>query len=189
MPLSRVYESFDPRVVGLQNTVAVNFAGNPALAIPIPANDRIVTSLQLVGPRLSEAALLNAGRLVGSQRSRLDVTKSRSSRVPLTPTLPNTADGKKSPRSALRRSAVALYLNRRLWPFTALNSWTGSLFTGLKSWLGLHLNRRQLRVLGGRLKGESPPHALTRVPNPLWRRTDIANGTPRNKTSSPKAAR
>jgi amidase len=56
----------EARVAGLQNTVAVNFAGNPALAIPIPANDRIipVTSLQLVGPRLSEAKLLNAGRLV-----------------------------------------------------------------------------------------------------------------------------
>jgi amidase len=56
----------EARVAGLQNTVAVNFAGNPALAIPIPVNDRTipVTSLQLVGPRLSEAELLNAGRLV-----------------------------------------------------------------------------------------------------------------------------
>jgi Asp-tRNA(Asn)/Glu-tRNA(Gln) amidotransferase A subunit family amidase len=44
----------------------MNFAGNPALATPIPVNDRTipVTSLQLVGPRLSEAELLNAGRLV-----------------------------------------------------------------------------------------------------------------------------
>jgi len=44
----------------------VNFAGNPALAIPIPVNDKRipVTSLQLVGPRLSEAELLNAGRLI-----------------------------------------------------------------------------------------------------------------------------
>ncbi len=49
-----------------QNTVAVNFAGNPALALPIPLRDAdvAVTSLQLIGPRLSEAALLNAGRLV-----------------------------------------------------------------------------------------------------------------------------
>jgi amidase len=56
----------EARVAGLQNTVAVNFAGNPALAIPISVNDRTipVTSLQLVGPRLSEAELLNAGRLV-----------------------------------------------------------------------------------------------------------------------------
>jgi hypothetical protein len=33
-------------------------------------------------------------------------------------------------------TAVALYLNRRLWPLTALNSWTGSLSTGFNS--GLH---------------------------------------------------
>jgi hypothetical protein len=46
---------------------------------------------------------------------------------------------------------VALHLNRRLWSFTALNSWTGSLSTGFKSWLELYLNRRQPRftfVLG-----------------------------------------
>lgn len=56
----------EARVLGLQNTVAVNFAGNPALALPIPLRDEkvIVTSLQLIGPRLSEAQLLNAGRLV-----------------------------------------------------------------------------------------------------------------------------
>ena len=49
-----------------QNTVAVNFAGNPALALPIPLQDAevAVTSLQLIGPRLGEAELLNAGRLV-----------------------------------------------------------------------------------------------------------------------------
>jgi amidase len=62
---------FEAQMLGLQNTVAVNFAGNPALAIPIPLNDKIVpaTSLQLVGPRLSEARLLNAGRLIEAQRS------------------------------------------------------------------------------------------------------------------------
>jgi amidase len=50
----------------LQNTVAVNFAGNPALAMPIPLHDAnvSVTSLQLIGPWQSEAQLLNAGRLV-----------------------------------------------------------------------------------------------------------------------------
>ena len=46
---------------------------------------------------------------------------------------------------ATAAARVALYLNRRLWPFTALNSWTGSLFGGFKSWLELHLNRRQPR--------------------------------------------
>jgi Asp-tRNA(Asn)/Glu-tRNA(Gln) amidotransferase A subunit family amidase len=50
--------------------VAVNFAGNPALAIPVPVNDKSVplTSLQLIGPRRSEAELLNAGRLIESNR-------------------------------------------------------------------------------------------------------------------------
>jgi len=53
-------------VLDMQNTVAVNFAGNPALAMPIPVrNERVpVTSLQLVAPRLAEAELLNVGRLV-----------------------------------------------------------------------------------------------------------------------------
>jgi amidase len=63
----------EARVLNMQNTVAVNFAGNPALAIPIPvAHESVpVTSLQLVGPRLSEAALLNAGRLIEAERPRL----------------------------------------------------------------------------------------------------------------------
>ena len=59
---------FEWMVFNSQNTVGVNFAGNPALAIPIPMPPRgkytPVTSLQLVGPRLSEAELLNAGRLL-----------------------------------------------------------------------------------------------------------------------------
>jgi amidase len=59
---------FELRVFDMQNTVAVNYSGNPALAVPIkmPARGKTtpVTSLQLVGPRLSEAALLNAGRLL-----------------------------------------------------------------------------------------------------------------------------
>ncbi|MBV9297983.1 MAG: amidase, partial [Verrucomicrobia bacterium] len=66
IPLIGITALLEARVLNLQNTVPVNFAGNPALAIPIPVNDRAVpvTSLQLVGPRLSEAELLNAGRLV-----------------------------------------------------------------------------------------------------------------------------
>jgi len=59
---------FEWRVFDMQNTVAVNFAGNPALALPIkmpPRGKSIpITSLQLIGPRLSEAKLLNAGRLL-----------------------------------------------------------------------------------------------------------------------------
>lgn len=59
---------FELRVFGMQNTVGVNYAGNPALAVPIPlpARKKIVpvTSLQLIGRPLGEAELLNAGRLI-----------------------------------------------------------------------------------------------------------------------------
>ena len=66
VPLFGLSAAFEALVLGSQNTVAVNLAGNPALAVPIPVDDKHVhvSSLQLVGPRLSEAALLNAGRLV-----------------------------------------------------------------------------------------------------------------------------
>jgi Asp-tRNA(Asn)/Glu-tRNA(Gln) amidotransferase A subunit family amidase len=52
--------------VATLDMAAVNLAGNPALAIPIPLPGKAVsvTSLQIVGPRLSEAKLLNAGRLI-----------------------------------------------------------------------------------------------------------------------------
>jgi amidase len=64
---------FEAAMLGLQNTVAVNYAGNPALAIPVPLEDKTIpaTSLQLVGPRLSEAQLLNAGRLIEASVQRL----------------------------------------------------------------------------------------------------------------------
>lgn len=57
---------FEGLVLGLQNTVPVNYAGNPAIAIPIPLGGRgfPVTSLQLIGPDLSEAGLVNAARLL-----------------------------------------------------------------------------------------------------------------------------
>ena len=60
--------AFEALVLEVQNTEPVNLAGNPALAvpIPIPGKDGEVTSLQLVGPHLSEAELLNAGRLLES---------------------------------------------------------------------------------------------------------------------------
>lgn len=65
--------AFELLVFNLQNTLAVNFAGNPAVAIPVPMPMKedtlpMVTSLQLIGPRLSEAQLLNAGRLLESKR-------------------------------------------------------------------------------------------------------------------------
>jgi len=57
---------FEALVLTLENTAAVNFAGNPALAMPVPVDDKDIpaTSLQLIGPRLSEPRLLSAGRLV-----------------------------------------------------------------------------------------------------------------------------
>lgn len=57
---------FEALMLDLQNTVAVNFAGNPALAVPVPLHRGGValTSLQLIGPPRSEAGLLNAGRIV-----------------------------------------------------------------------------------------------------------------------------
>ena len=56
----------EARILGIQNTVAVNYAGNPALAVPVRLRHGSVhlTSLQFVGPNRSEAELLNAGRLV-----------------------------------------------------------------------------------------------------------------------------
>lgn len=60
-------------VLNVQNTVPVNLAGNPALAVPVPLNHEHfpVTSLQLIGPRLSEAELLNAGRIVEASVERI----------------------------------------------------------------------------------------------------------------------
>ena len=57
---------FEAQMLSIQNTTPVNLAGNPALAVPVPVEDRAVpeASLQLIGPAFSEARLLNAGRLV-----------------------------------------------------------------------------------------------------------------------------
>jgi amidase len=65
----RMPAAFESMVLAMQNTVAVNYAGNPALAIPVPLDrgDFPVTSLQLIGPPNSEARLLNIGRLVQSK--------------------------------------------------------------------------------------------------------------------------
>ncbi|MDQ3200094.1 MAG: hypothetical protein M3Q46_13090 [Verrucomicrobiota bacterium] len=66
IPLFGSSAVLEARVLALQNASAVNLAGNPALAIPIPIENASVpvTSLQLVGRRNGEAQLLNAGRLV-----------------------------------------------------------------------------------------------------------------------------
>ncbi|RBP46553.1 Asp-tRNA(Asn)/Glu-tRNA(Gln) amidotransferase A subunit family amidase [Roseimicrobium gellanilyticum] len=57
---------FEAKFIKIQNTVAVNYAGVPAVAIPVPLHKSgafPVTSVQFVGPANSEAALLNIGRL------------------------------------------------------------------------------------------------------------------------------
>lgn len=58
---------FEARFLEIQNTVAVNYAGVPAVAIPVPLPKSApfpVTSVQFIGPANSEAALLNIGRFV-----------------------------------------------------------------------------------------------------------------------------
>ncbi len=57
---------FEARVLAMQNTVAVNYAGNPAIAIPIPLGRGMPTSVQLIGRNFSEAQLINAARLLTS---------------------------------------------------------------------------------------------------------------------------
>jgi Asp-tRNA(Asn)/Glu-tRNA(Gln) amidotransferase A subunit family amidase len=63
---------FEAAFFDVQNTVAVNYAGNPAVAIPVPVKGKgkrvTMTSLQLIGPRLSEAQLVNAARIIESGR-------------------------------------------------------------------------------------------------------------------------
>ena len=57
---------FEGQILRIQNTVAVNYAGVPALPCPFLCrkSDFPVTSIQLIGPANSEAALLNIGRLI-----------------------------------------------------------------------------------------------------------------------------
>ena len=57
---------FEAKFLNIQNTVAVNYAGVPALALPVPlpGGNFPVASLQLIGPPNSEAELLNIGRFV-----------------------------------------------------------------------------------------------------------------------------
>ncbi|HSJ01355.1 MAG TPA: amidase [Verrucomicrobium sp.] len=57
---------FEAKFMKIQCTMAPSYAGVPALAVPVPmvGSDFPVTSMQIVGPMNSEAALLNIGRLV-----------------------------------------------------------------------------------------------------------------------------
>jgi amidase len=52
-------------------TLPVNLAGVPALAIPVPTSEALPASLQLIGPRRSEEALLAAGLALESALSTL----------------------------------------------------------------------------------------------------------------------
>jgi amidase len=45
-------------------TNPVNLAGNPALALPVPSQDRLPASLQLIGPANSEAMLLATAAII-----------------------------------------------------------------------------------------------------------------------------
>ncbi len=69
---------FEQQVFDLQNTMAVNFAGNPALAIPVPIQNQQVpvTSLQLVGPKLSEAKLINVARMIDGKHETARIARS-----------------------------------------------------------------------------------------------------------------
>lgn len=62
--------AYEALVLASQNTVAVNYGGNPALALPIPVEDPEIplTSVQLIGPTRGEAALLHAGRFIEQTR-------------------------------------------------------------------------------------------------------------------------
>src|ERR1700704_1393350 len=91
IPLIGRIAILEARVLGLQNTVPVNFAGNPALAIPIPILDKgaSITSLQLVGAPLSEAELLNAGRLIEAERQTRGVSRLTHSLPSISQSVPN----------------------------------------------------------------------------------------------------
>ena len=56
----------EAKMLKFQNTAAINYAGNPALAMPVPLHGSgfAVTSIQLVGPNRSEGGLLNAGHFI-----------------------------------------------------------------------------------------------------------------------------
>ena len=66
IPINLRIGLLEGQMLSIMNTVAVNFAGNPALAMPVPIRGQKlpVASLQLIGPAFAEAQLLNAGRLV-----------------------------------------------------------------------------------------------------------------------------
>jgi amidase len=60
LPPSLDEDEFD----GSRLALPVNFAGLPALAIPVPTTGRLPASLQLIGPPGGEEILLAAGRII-----------------------------------------------------------------------------------------------------------------------------
>jgi Asp-tRNA(Asn)/Glu-tRNA(Gln) amidotransferase A subunit family amidase len=103
--------AFEARVFAMQNTAAVNLAGNPALSVPIPVNAKEVrvTSLQLIGPRLSEAKLLNAGRLVENKFRNGTSTPNQSAPSGLDMNSPNVWRSKDTRRSISKTQAPGAY--------------------------------------------------------------------------------
>ena len=63
MPCLPVALDADPMPM-IAFTAPVNLAGNPALALPVPAGGRLPASLQLVGPMGGEELLVAAGAVV-----------------------------------------------------------------------------------------------------------------------------
>jgi Asp-tRNA(Asn)/Glu-tRNA(Gln) amidotransferase A subunit family amidase len=103
--------AFEARVFAMQNTAAVNLAGNPALALPIPVNakDVRVTSLQLIGPRLSEAKLLNAGRLVENKLRNGTSTPNRTASSGLDTSSPTVSRRKDNQRPTSHTQLTGVY--------------------------------------------------------------------------------
>ena len=66
IPSSPDFGLLEAETLAAQNTSPLNYAGNPALALPVPLHGSgfAMASLQLIGPNKSEPGLLNAGRLV-----------------------------------------------------------------------------------------------------------------------------
>ncbi|MEO5912683.1 MAG: amidase [Luteolibacter sp.] len=65
LPFWRSTSIFELIILNAQNTIGINLSGNPGLAMPIEMPEsNVPTSLQLIGPPLSEAELLNACRLL-----------------------------------------------------------------------------------------------------------------------------
>ena len=80
VPTLRFYppllDEVDPKVAATltANTVPVNLAGLPAVALPIPGDDRFPASLQVIGPTGSEESLLAVAALLEQAAGSLSMT-------------------------------------------------------------------------------------------------------------------